>query len=57
VRYTVNFSDDPKDPGKPVSTVVGNGGLLEWLDDGSETGASPVDARVRKRFYRISMGR
>jgi hypothetical protein len=55
VKYTVNFSDDPKDPGKPVATFVGNGGLLEWLDDGSQTGASPLDPRVERRFYRISM--
>ena len=56
VRYTVNFSDDPKDPGKPVATFVGNGGLLEWLDDGSQTGASPEDPRIRRRYYRVSMG-
>ncbi len=55
VKYTVNFSNDPKDTGKPVSTVVGNGGLVEWIDDGSETGTSPEDPRIRKRFYRISM--
>jgi hypothetical protein len=55
VKYTVNFSNDPKDPGKAVATVVGTGGLLEWRDDGSETGASPEDPRIRKRFYRISM--
>jgi hypothetical protein len=56
VRYMVNFSDDPKDPGKSVATFVGNGGLLEWLDDGSQTGSSPLDPRVERRFYRISMG-
>jgi len=55
VKYTVNFSEHPKDTGKPVYTVVGNGGLVEWLDDGSQTGMSPLDPRVRKRFYRISM--
>jgi hypothetical protein len=54
VKYTVNFSEDPNDRGKPVSTVVGNGGLVEWFDDGSETGSNPDDPRVLQRYYRIS---
>ena len=54
VRYTVNFSDHPKDTGKPIATVSGTGGLVEWFDDGSETGSDPNDPRVRQRYYRIS---
>ncbi len=54
VKYTVNFSDHPKDRGKPVAIVGGTGGLVEWFDDGSETGSDPNDPRVRQRYYRIS---
>jgi len=57
VKYTVNFSNDPKDRGKPISTVDGTGGLVEWTDDGSETGTDPDDPRVLRRFYRLSTDR
>jgi hypothetical protein len=36
-----------------VATLPGTGGLMEWLDDGSETGTPPTAASVLKRFYRL----
>ena len=55
VKYTITFSDNPHDIGKPVATVGGTGGLVEWFDDGTETGSHPTDPRVRNRYYRIGM--
>jgi hypothetical protein len=37
----------------PLSTFTGTGSLMEWLDDGSETGTPPTAASVLKRFYRL----
>jgi hypothetical protein len=36
-----------------VATLPGTGGLMEWLDDGSETGAPPSAAGILRRFYRL----
>jgi len=57
VKYTVSFSEHPSDTGKAVSTVGGTGGLVEWIDDGTETGVNPDDPRVLRRYYRISRDR
>jgi hypothetical protein len=33
--------------------VVGTGSLMEWFDDGTETGSHPGEEGVLKRFYRL----
>ncbi|NQT84091.1 hypothetical protein HQ563_13780 [bacterium] len=37
-----------------ISTLPGTGGLMDWLDDGSEAGTPPTAASVLKRFYKLS---
>jgi hypothetical protein len=51
--YTVYFTDDLMDVWTALSSFTGTGSLLEWLDDGSETGTPPTAASVLKRFYRL----
>jgi hypothetical protein len=37
-----------------LSTFTGTGGLMEWLDDGTETGTPPTASSILRRFYRLS---
>lgn len=55
--YTVYFTEDLMDAWTALSSFTGTGSLMEWLDDGGETGSNPNDTRIRKRYYRIGMGR
>jgi hypothetical protein len=52
--YTVYFTNSLTDAWKALVTLAGTGGLMEWLDDGTETGTPPTAAVVLKRFYRLS---
>ena len=52
--YTVYFTDDLMDAWTALSAFTGTGSLMEWLDDGSETGSPPTAAGIFKRFYRLS---
>ncbi|MDP2895624.1 MAG: hypothetical protein Q8Q12_03575 [bacterium] len=51
--YTVYFTEDLMDVWTALSSFTGTGSLMEWLDDGSETGTPPTVASVLKRFYRL----
>lgn len=51
--YTVYFTDSLTAAWNALSTFTGTGSLMEWLDDGSETGTSPTASGVLKRFYRL----
>ncbi len=52
--YTVYFTDSLTAAWTAVATpFTGTGGLMEWLDDGTETGSHPGLASVLKRFYRL----
>ena len=51
--YTLYFTDDLMTAWTALSTFTGTGSLMEWLDDGSETGTAPTAASVLKRFYRL----
>ena len=51
--YTLYFTDDLVTAWTALSTFTGTGSLMEWLDDGSETGAPPTAASILKRFYRL----
>jgi hypothetical protein len=37
-----------------LSSFTGTGSLMEWLDDGAETGTPPTAAGILMRFYRLS---
>jgi hypothetical protein len=52
--YTILFTDSLKAAWTELSTFAGTGGLMEWLDDGTETGSPPTAASIFKRFYRLS---
>ena len=52
--YTVYFTDNLMDVWTALSSFTGTGSLMEWLDDGSETGTSPTAASILKRFYRLN---
>ena len=39
---------------KALPELPGTGGLMEWLDDGTETGTPPTASGILKRFYRLS---
>ena len=51
--YTIYFTDDLMDVWTALSSFTGTGSLMEWLDDGSETGTPPTDVGILKRFYRL----
>jgi len=51
--YTIEFTDSLRAAWPELSTLAGTGGLMEWLDDGTETGISPTASGVLKRFYRL----
>ncbi len=51
--YTIEFTDSLLAAWTELSTLTGTGGLMEWLDDGSETGSSPTLGSVLERFYRL----
>jgi len=51
--YTIEFTDSLLAVWTELSTLTGTGGLMEWLDDGTETGTSPTAAGILKRFYRL----
>jgi len=53
-KYTIYFTESLADAWNSLSTLPGTGGLMEWLDDGTETGTLPADPSVMKRFYRLS---
>jgi hypothetical protein len=52
--YTVYFTDDLMDVWTALSSFTGTGGLMEWLDDGGETGTPPTATGILRRFYRLS---
>ena len=51
--YTIEFTDGLLAAWTELSTLTGTGGLMEWLDDGTETGTPPTAAGILKRFYRL----
>ncbi|NQT84950.1 hypothetical protein HQ563_18190, partial [bacterium] len=52
--YTIEFTDKRTAGWTAIATpLTGTGGLMEWLDDGTETGTSPTASGVLKRFYRL----
>jgi hypothetical protein len=51
--YTIEFTDSLLAAWTELSTFTGTGGLMEWLDDGTETGSSPTAGSILKRFYRL----
>ncbi len=51
--YTIQFTDSLRAAWTELSTFTGTGGLMEWLDDGTETGTPPTAGSVLKRFYRL----
>ena len=55
VKYTFFVTDAlaPLTRWTQLSTSTGTGGLMEWLDDGSETGTSPMNSAVLRRFYAL----
>ncbi|NQT83352.1 hypothetical protein HQ563_10030 [bacterium] len=52
-NYTLYFTDDLMDVWTALSSFTGTGSLMEWLDDGTETGTPPTAASILKRFYRL----
>jgi hypothetical protein len=52
--YTIEFTDSLRAAWTELSTLTGTGGLMEWLDDGTETGTPPTAGSILKRFYRLS---
>lgn len=52
--YTIYFTDSLMSAWNALSTFTGTGGLIEWLDDGTETGTHPGGAGILKRFYKLS---
>jgi hypothetical protein len=55
VKYTVFYTEvlAPLTTWTQLSTSTGTGNLMEWLDDGTETGTSPMDSAVLRRFYAL----
>ena len=54
LSYRIWWNDDLTAPWTQVpGTIPGSGTLIEWTDDGSETGVSP--ALEPKRFYRVEV--
>jgi len=53
-NYTLYFTNDLMAVWTALSSFTGTGGLMEWLDDGGETGTPPTAASVLMRFYRLS---
>jgi len=53
--YTIEYADalSLSTIWKALSPLTGTGGLMQWLDDGSETGTTPTAAGVLRRFYRL----
>ena len=51
--YTIEFTDSLLAAWTELSTLTGTGSLMEWLDDGTETGSPPTLGSVLKRFYRL----
>jgi hypothetical protein len=51
--YTIYFTDDLMTAWTALSTFTGTGTLMEWLDDGGETGTPPTAAGILRRFYRL----
>ena len=51
--YTILFTDNLRAAWTELSTLTGTGGLMEWLDDGTETGSPPTAGSVLKRFYHL----
>ena len=51
--YTVYFTDNLMDVWTALLSFTGTGSLMQWLDDGGETGSPPTAASVLKRFYRL----
>jgi hypothetical protein len=52
--YTIHFTDSLVAAWTELSTLTGSGGIMQWLDDGSETGTSPTASGILSRFYRLS---
>ncbi len=53
VTYRIHWDSDLTPPRTAISpTLTGTGGVLNWTDDGSQTGTHP--ASVPRRFYMIS---
>ncbi len=52
--YVVHFADTLSGTWKAIATLAGTGAIMEWLDDGTQTGLSPTAASVIKRFYKLS---
>lgn len=53
VTYTVQFAEDLTSAWQSLSQLVGTGGAMEWIDDGTETSLHPGLTSVLKRFYRL----
>ena len=51
--YTIYFTHDLMTAWTALSTFTGTGSLMEWLDDGAETGTPPTAASILRRFYRL----
>jgi len=51
--YTIQFTENLTAAWQSLSQLVGTGGLMEWTDDGTETGSHPGLASVLRRFYRL----
>jgi hypothetical protein len=53
ISYTIYFADSLAGTWNALSALTGAGSLMEWLDDGTETGTPPTATGVLKRFYRL----
>ncbi len=51
--YSIQFTENLTAAWHSLSQLVGAGGLMESLDDGTETGTPPTAATILKRFYRL----
>ena len=52
-NYRIMFSEDLLSWLPGSSVIAGNGGVLQWTDDGTTTGSKP--SSETKRFYRIEV--
>jgi hypothetical protein len=52
-NYAIQFTENLTAAWQSLSQLIGTGGLMEWTDDGTETGSHPGLAGVLKRFYRL----
>jgi len=55
-EYLIEFGDSLMNPNWAYATtsrISGNGGIVEWLDDGSTTDPDPADSTNRN--YRIEV--